>query len=1004
MPSIVDSLKQWLGGKGGLPPASRPTVLVSDEGLEFEVMQTRRGGMGVVHLCLARHRVGGGPPEDPGELQVALKTFDDEFFFNAAMADVVSRETSVWARLANVPFVLPLLSIVTIDKKPHLMMPTVQADANGVHSLAGLIRNSVHGLHPSECLCAALCMAIAMTKAAERIAGVVHGDIKPDNVLMFGGSAFLADFGLAGIASERGQRGTPGFMAPELWNEGGKQSVQTDVYAFGATLAEMLSGKPPFQVLDNGPKDWARAHALATPQVACHPTWRDEPLAKALVALAVDCLRKDFQARPSDFKSIMESLIAAGLRSEPGATLDILRIAADLVANAGEQRRSRVELHVKALLKQQQYVAALDVLKELPEEEVTGNLLLLAGTTWSLAGDDETALGYFDRFLVNGPGDDERIHCLSEKGLSLRRLDRLEEARALFEDLAAETVGMKEAHERVRTNLAGTLLDLGRNQEAIRQLEWLVRNHPRTAQSRMLYADALARSGNLTDAIRMVESATALDPRNGYYQVVRADMLLTGGDPEEALHAVDKAYELGHHSVQWLVLALAVNMILARKDDVAGLLEALNRDVSGDLREMLLQESFGRVREWMQRQGHSVTDADRPEAGHLSADESATPGAPPETEPAYPDASDPHDVEAHRANIRNGRSAHVQVHVAVDESAFTVDFYGDVKASDYVEKFQSGYSRTKWRFEGGTTAESHARFRFAQCGHCGFLILTARDEGQRLTCQACGERGTVTSASAAGLDALADACSLAVGRHSASAAPEGESLFVAVWEDQPERFAKIAQRLAAAGFLPAPEGCGAFALFQAERMQRQTEPVNLPTEVWHRPTSSEDGVAGEMSPALDRLLRGLRRDIGDVMSASVKFRDHYRDMMLADAPARLELIRRVAQDHPAELGIKDALVAELLRQGQVAEAARIAAAMRFAYPDDADTTICSARVLIATSQAPAAIATLEQLVARLPRNRNARMLLMEAHQACGNTADLHRHGVELRALGLPGLE
>ncbi|KAK9806872.1 hypothetical protein WJX72_005655 [[Myrmecia] bisecta] len=120
-------------------------------------------------------------------------------------------------------------------------------------SLASLMRQHPDGLPLATCIRLGLDIAHGLCHCHSQ--GVVHGDIKPDNLLLTGGGlpcAKLADFGIAlqagkrGYVNDGGARGTPNYWAPELAREGQVIWAAIDVWALGAVLYKMATGSPPF--------------------------------------------------------------------------------------------------------------------------------------------------------------------------------------------------------------------------------------------------------------------------------------------------------------------------------------------------------------------------------------------------------------------------------------------------------------------------------------------------------------------------------------------------------------------------------------------------------------------------------------------------------------------------------------------------------------------------------------------------------------------------------------
>ena len=155
------------------------------------------------------------------------------------------REIQLTARLSH-PHILPLLDSGSVEGTPFFVMPFVEGE-----SLGERLRHAGR-LSLDDALRIAGEVADALAYAHAQ--GIVHCDIKPDNILLSGRHALVADFGVARAmraaddraATPRSVIGTPPYMSPEQARGEDTLDGRSDVYSLGVVTFEMLAGERPY--------------------------------------------------------------------------------------------------------------------------------------------------------------------------------------------------------------------------------------------------------------------------------------------------------------------------------------------------------------------------------------------------------------------------------------------------------------------------------------------------------------------------------------------------------------------------------------------------------------------------------------------------------------------------------------------------------------------------------------------------------------------------------------
>jgi serine/threonine-protein kinase len=272
-----------------------------------------RGGMGIVYRARDRRL----------KRQVAIKLLPPEVAFRRDVRSRFLREAETAAQLGH-PHIVPIYAVDEVGNLVFFVMAYVEGD-----NLAR--RLATRGPLPiAEVRRSMQEVGDALAYAHAR--GVVHRDIKPDNILLDGidGRAIVTDFGIARAASESGDLsrltatgmaiGTPAYMSPEQASGDRDLDARSDLYSLGIVAYQMLCGEPPFSGL--------ATPALLVKHLAEAPVPIDRRRADVppdLAAIVMRLLEKQpehrFQSATELVQAVKSGIVPPSPRSGTGAII-----------------------------------------------------------------------------------------------------------------------------------------------------------------------------------------------------------------------------------------------------------------------------------------------------------------------------------------------------------------------------------------------------------------------------------------------------------------------------------------------------------------------------------------------------------------------------------------------------------------------------------------------------------------------------------------------------------
>ena len=246
--------------------------------------------------------------------------------------DRFKREIQLAAKLQH-PHIVPLLTAGESDGLPYFTMPFVEGESLRVRLARGGELPIAEGLR--------ILREVAGALGTAHEKGIVHRDIKPDNVLLSRGAAMVTDFGVAKALSESTDAGshgtmtslgialgTPAYMAPEQAAASPNIDARADIYAWGIMAYELFAGRPPFS--GRSPQAILAAQVSEAPE---HVLKLRPSLPPSLGTLIMRCLEKHAADRPQTAGEVIHTLDAITTPSGGSAPTSALKSVPTVVSS-----------------------------------------------------------------------------------------------------------------------------------------------------------------------------------------------------------------------------------------------------------------------------------------------------------------------------------------------------------------------------------------------------------------------------------------------------------------------------------------------------------------------------------------------------------------------------------------------------------------------------------------------------------------------------------------------
>ena len=352
---------------------------------------------------------------------------------------------------------------------------------------------------------------------AIQVCGLVHGNLKPSKILVSReGVAKITDFGISPDGGDNALGSA--YRAPELWEVRREADLGSEIYAFGAILFELATGRLPFS--GSTPEEFSQLHLNQAPP---NPRSLEPQMPEPMARLILRCMEKRRKDRPENFASIRRVLEPFAGKQHPEPSFAPIRLGG-LVNQCSAYLESRRFEEAESAARNAVQIDS----RSTPARIALAEALAARGAYSQALGHLEEA----HRLAPTAPAPivNSSLYA-NQAGNHTRALRWLA--------VALDTLPVRHLEA-----LTAMMIDLGRIPQAIEICEKIVREDPTAIVAWNSLSIAQRRSGQLAEALVSATRTVEINPRYARGWSNRATILVQLAQLDEALAAADCALDI----------------------------------------------------------------------------------------------------------------------------------------------------------------------------------------------------------------------------------------------------------------------------------------------------------------------------------------------------------------------------------------------------------------------------------------------------------------------------